>query len=198
MKVILHRMWSILKVPSYITKQTRTSKFISKLCVVQLPLSPNISPAYLKSILEQQKQQNPLSQTRGPFDFIGQWIQQVPWLPVQVNVPDLFQNIGNGINQVGTTVSQFTQNVGNGVSTFGQNVGNGVNQFTQNIGNGWNQLSQNVGNGITTWVQNVPVIGNLVGGRKPTTGSQQFVLLPVEYPGGQQLVLANEALEAFP
>lgn len=156
--------------------------------VIQPSSSANIVPIYFQSVPTDQQA---IPQIRGPFDFIGQWIQQTPWLPIQINVPDIFQNIGNGINQVGTTVSQFSQNVGNGVSQFSQNVGNGLSQF-----------SQNIGNGFTTWAQNVPILENFIDTkRKPvmtTNGQQIGVLVPIEYPGGQQLVLANEAFEAFP
>ncbi|CAG9768309.1 unnamed protein product [Ceutorhynchus assimilis] len=144
------------------------------------------------------KQQPQIQQpfVRGPFQFLGNWIQQTPWLPVEVNVPDVFQNIGNGINQATSNVQQFTQNVGNGVSQFTQNVGSGVSQFTQNVGNGFQQWMQQLG-------QRVPFIGNIVttigGTRVPAVPSseQVLVMVPVNYPGGQQLVL-EEALEAFP
>lgn len=127
---------------------------------------------------------NPQSpQTRGPFEFIGQWIQQNPFFPVQVNIPDLFQNIGNGINQATTNVQQLSQNVGSGVSQFTQNVGNGFNQWMQQIG------------------QRVPLIGNMVtsaNNRVPSYNGQPImVMVPVRYSGGQELVL-EEALDAFP
>lgn len=114
---------------------------------------------------------------------IGQWIQQTPWLPIQVNVPDLFQNIGNGISQATNGVSQFTQN-----------VGTGLNQFTQNVGSGFNQWMQQLG-------QRIPILGNIAANRQPMNHANGqrpvFVMIPVEYPGGQQLIM-EEVLEAFP
>ncbi|KAH1024651.1 uncharacterized protein LOC109538679 isoform X2 [Dendroctonus ponderosae] len=114
---------------------------------------------------------------------IGQWIQQTPWLPIQVNIPDLFQNIGNGISQATNGVTQFTQN-----------VGTGLNQFTQNVGSGFNQWMQQLG-------QRIPILGNIAANRlpmnRPNGQRPVFVMIPVEYPGGQQLIM-EEALEAFP
>lgn len=96
-------------------------------------------------------------------------------------------------------MQQFSQNVGNGVTQLTQNVGSGLNQFTQNVGNGFNQWMQQLG-------QRVPFLGNIVQVANRTPAApigpsndkpQVVVMVPVEYPGGQQLVL-DEALEAFP
>ncbi|XP_060517977.1 uncharacterized protein LOC132696888 isoform X2 [Cylas formicarius] len=164
--------------------------------------------------------------TRGPFDFIGNWIQQSSWFPVEINVPDTFANIGNGLSQVtqnlgngfnqftqgvtqatsnlGNGVSQLSQNVGNGVSQFSQNVGSGVNQFTQGIGSNWNQLSQNFNNWAQNLGQRIPIISNFV--RHKVPGSGLIVVVPV---GGSDVgikpagvgvnqVLGDEVLESFP
>ncbi|XP_066251279.1 uncharacterized protein [Euwallacea similis] len=148
---------------------------------------------YYQQYLAAQGHPNP--QTRGPFDFVGQFFQQVPWLPIQINVPDMFQNIGNGISQATSNVQQWSQNLGHGVSQLTENVGSGLNQLTQNVGSGFNQWMQQVG-------QRVPFLGNIVNTKKPLGGTnhgqQQIIMMvPVEYPGGQQLVM-EDAIDAFP
>ncbi|XP_050307360.1 uncharacterized protein LOC126744064 isoform X3 [Anthonomus grandis grandis] len=158
---------------------------------IQVPLP---SSFYYPQNYPLQLRRNPLYQTRGPFDFIGQWIQQTPWLPIQVNVPDMFQTIGSSISQASNNIQQLSQQVGSGVSQFTQNVGNGFNQFTQNVGNGFNQWMQQLG-------QRVPIFGNVISTNRVTQNDnkngQQAPMVPVQYPEGQELIL-EEVLDSFP
>ncbi|CAH0558233.1 unnamed protein product [Brassicogethes aeneus] len=92
-----------------------------------------LDPAYLK----------------GPLSFIGDWINGSEWFPVELNVPDSFAAIGNGI-----------QGFGNGIGTFAQGVGSNFGNFAQNLGNNWNNFALNVGNRFHNITQKLPVLNN--------------------------------------
>nr|CAH7713174.1 unnamed protein product [Callosobruchus chinensis] len=121
-------------------------------------------------------------QTRGPLQFIGNWIASSDWFPIEVNVPDIFNNIGSGVGNVAQTVGQFAQNMGTGIMTFTQNVGSGIQSFAQGIG------------------QRVPFIGAIV--RPTATVGEQVV--PQKYMlvvSGQERPLSqmeSDILETFP
>ncbi|CAH1983921.1 unnamed protein product [Acanthoscelides obtectus] len=127
-------------------------------------------------------------QTRGPLQFIGNWIDSSDWFPIEVNVPDVFSNIGSGVGNVAQTVGQLAQNMGAGIMTFTQNVGSGIQNFAQGIG------------------QRVPFIAALV--RPSTTPNegqevapQMYMILVPErgYAGDPPLSqMESEILETFP
>nr|XP_023029244.1 uncharacterized protein LOC111517348 [Leptinotarsa decemlineata] len=98
-------------------------------------------------------------QNRGPLDFIGNLIQSSGFFPIEINVPDTFGSIGNGVGTLANNVGNFAQNVGTGFQTFTQNVGNGFQNF----------------------VQRVPILGAFV---RPVGGSvttqKYFILVPTQ------------------
>ncbi|VEN59517.1 unnamed protein product [Callosobruchus maculatus] len=110
------------------------------------------------------------------YHFIGNWIASSDWFPIEVNVPDIFNNIGSGVGNVAQTVGQFAQNMGAGIMTFTQNVGSGIQSFAQGIG------------------QRVPFIGAIV---RPstTTGDQQVV--PQKYMLVDVPVLCQNLVNRF-
>lgn len=132
---------------------------------------------------------NPYGNLRGPLDFIGNWIQSSEWFPIEVNVPDTFAAVGNG-------VSSFANNIGSGFQTFTQNAGNAFQNFAQG-------LSQR------------PIIGAIV---RPIQGQQPqvppvvaqkyFVVMPTQNVRErekylqnkikEQLEMENDILEPFP
>lgn len=79
---------------------------------------------------------------RGPFDFIGNWIQGSDWFPIEINVPDTFGAVGNVVGNVAQGVGSFAQGVGSNINGFAQNVGQGFQTFSQNFGNGFQNLGQ--------------------------------------------------------
>lgn len=135
--------------------------------------------------------QNPLPfvQVRGPLDFIGNWIQSSEWFPVEINVPDTFASVGNGIGTLAT------------------NVGNGFNAFTQNLGSGFQTFTQNVGSNVQNFAQNLsqrfPVLAVVV---RPNAPARYFALVPVRTVGGDDTKkpylpawqMESDVLEAFP
>ncbi|KAJ8961183.1 hypothetical protein NQ318_008865 [Aromia moschata] len=100
-------------------------------------------------------------QSKGPFDFLGNWIQSSDWFPVEINVPDTITGVGNG-------VGSFATNVGNGFNTFAQNVGNGFQTFTQNVGSGFQSFTQNL-------AQRIPILAVIV---RPNSPPRYFLMLP--------------------
>ncbi|KAJ8974859.1 hypothetical protein NQ317_001957 [Molorchus minor] len=131
----------------------------------------------------------PPFQTRGPFDFIGNWIQSSEWFPVEINVPDTVSSIGNG---VGT----FATNVGSGFNNFAQNVGIGFQTFTQNLGNGFQSFTQNL-------TERFPILAVFV---RPNSPPRYFVLVPKVKANNRNnndksethLNHINDLLEVFP
>lgn len=79
---------------------------------------------------------------RGPFDFIGNWIQGSEWFPIEINVPDTFGAVGNAVGVVAQGVGTFAQGVGSNISGFAQNVGQGFQSLSQNVGNGFQNFAQ--------------------------------------------------------
>ncbi|KAG5888644.1 hypothetical protein JTB14_021269 [Gonioctena quinquepunctata] len=110
----------------------------------------------------------PLGQTRGPFDFIGNWIQSTGFFPIEINVPDTFGAIGNNVGTLATNAGNFAQNVGTGFQTFTQNVGNGFQNF----------------------VQRVPILGSII---RPTgaNGQKYYILVPTKSANNEHLSQSN-------
>lgn len=79
---------------------------------------------------------------RGPFDFIGNWIQGSEWFPLEVNVPDTFGAVGSAVNTAAQGVGSFAQGVGNNIGVLAQNLGQGFQTFSQNLGNGFQNMAQ--------------------------------------------------------
>lgn len=115
---------------------------------------------------------------RGPFDFIGNWIQGSDWFPIEINVPDTFGAVGNAFGYV----AQGVGNVAQGVGSFAQGVGTNVNNFAQGVGQGWQTLSQNFGNGVQGFAQLFPRPNAQSGQKNPQLGQSVNV-------GGQQKFL---------
>lgn len=119
--------------------------------------------------------------------FIGDWIQGSDWFPIEINVPDTFGAIGNGIGNVAQSVGSFAQ----GVGSFAQGVGTNLSGFAQGVGQGLQTLTQNVGNGVQGVTQfftrpnaqngqKTPQLGDTV----PVGQQKIFILVPMGSPNG--------------
>lgn len=114
------------------------------------------------------------AQLKGPLSFIGDWINNSDWFPIEINVPDTFGAIGNGL-----------QGFGNNVGNFAQGIGNNIGNFAQGVGTGFNTVTTNIGNGLQSFAQRIPIISNFVRpvavAQNTKFGTKYFVVMPEVY-----------------
>lgn len=116
---------------------------------------------------------------RGPFDFLGSWIQNAPFLPIEINIPDTFASVGGAVGSAAQNVGMFAQGVGTNLNSWFQNAGQGFHTFTQNMG---------------SHLQNVT---HFFGQRPSTTPSTAEEPQPESGPDVQQVLVTEQEKKKY-